>query len=153
MAGKRNPSSAGASAPTPAGDGAKAVDPNVALFASYMKADAQKERDAKKAAREARQQAEAATKLVADKDAAAAEVKRLRGREGVSAEQRAAADDAYKAALAAVVAAETGSAPAWAPPPAEPEAEPEPEADPEVDAEPEPTAAAVDDPAEADAAG
>ena len=46
------------------------------------------------------------------KDAAAAEVKRLRGSDGAPPpSRRAAADAAYKAALAAVVAAETGEAP------------------------------------------
>ncbi len=100
----------------PAPDASAGVDPNVALFASYMRDGEQRERKAKKAAREDRLKAEAAASLVAVKDAAAAEVKRLRGREGVSAEQRGAADAAYRDALAAVVAAETGEAPAWAPP-------------------------------------
>ncbi len=109
------------------------VDPNVALFASYVRDAEQRERDAKKAARVARQEAESTQNLVVAKDAAAAEVKRLRGREGVSAEQRAAADAAYREALAAVVAAETGTAPAWAPPPA---SEVQTDSDPEMAAEP-----------------
>ncbi|MBA3282523.1 MAG: hypothetical protein H0U29_09860, partial [Acidimicrobiia bacterium] len=103
--------------PPPVGSG---VDPDLALFASYVRDEEQREREEKKAAREARRQADTDRQLVAAKDTAAAEVKRLRGREGVSAEQRATADATYRDALAAVVAAETGSVPAWAPP-AEPE--------------------------------
>lgn len=99
--------------PVPATSG---IDPDLALFASYVRDEEQRERDTKRAAREARRQADASQQLVAAKDTAAAEVKRLRGREGVSAEQRATADATYRDALAAVVAAETGSVPAWAPP-------------------------------------
>lgn len=95
---------------------ASGVDPDLALFASYVRDEEQRERDEKRAAREARRQADADKQLVAVKDSAAAEVKRLRGRAGVSAEQRAAADADYRDALAAVVAAETGAVPAWAPP-------------------------------------
>ena len=113
-------------APTSEPSDSAGVDPNVALFASYMRGGEQRERDAKAAAREDRLKAEAAASLVAVKDAAAAEVKRLRSREGVSAEQRAAADASYRDALAAVMAAETGETPAWAPPAPEPEPEPEP---------------------------
>ena len=99
------------------------IDPDLALFASYVRDEEQRERSTKRAAREARQRAEAAEKLEAVKDAAAHEVKWLRGREGVSGAERAAADAAYRDALAAVVAAETGEAPAWAPPPVAPEVE------------------------------
>lgn len=127
---KRGGSQAPVASPPAAGG---AVDPNVALFASYMRDDAKRARDAKAAERQARQEAEAVSNLIAAKDAAAAEVKRLRGREGVSAEQRAQADGAYKSALAAVVAAETGTAPAWAPP--EPAVEDPAEAGSEGDAE------------------
>lgn len=119
---------------TPASAG---VDPNVALFASYMKDEEQRGRDAKRAARQARQEAEAEQHLTAVKDAAAAEVKRLRGRTGVSAEERTAADVAYRDALAAVVAAETGQAPAWAPPTPAEETEPTADAEPTAEAEPE----------------
>lgn len=144
---------------------AKEIDPDVARFAAYVREQEQREKATRRAEREARQQADATRSLVAAKDAAAAEVKRLRGREGVSPEERAAADAAYREALAAVVAAETGEAPAWAPPPTEVEADPaaegsdgaEPEASDEAgdgsgdDAEPEAadTAPAPDD----DAAG
>jgi len=107
-----------------------AIDPDVALFASYMREQADKEKADKRAAREARAEADQVQTLVAAKDAAAAEVKRLRGREGVSAEERTAADVAYREALAAVVAAETGEAPTWAPP-APPDPEPAAEADAE----------------------
>ena len=102
--------------PTPTVPGSPGVDPALALFASYVRGEEQRERDAKRAARKDREKAQAADLLLASKDAAAADVKRLRGREGVSAEQRAAADAAYRDALAALVAAETGEAPAWAPP-------------------------------------
>ncbi len=93
------------------------VDPDVALFASYVRAEQDRERQAKRAAREERRQADQAASLMAAKDAAAAEVKRLRGAGGVNAEQRAAAESAYREALAAVVATETGETPTWAPEP------------------------------------
>ena len=102
--------------PAPTVPGSPGVDPALAHFASYVRGEEQRERDTKRAAREDREKANAADLLVASKDAAAADVKRLRGREGVSAEQRAAADAAYRDALAALVASETGEAPAWAPP-------------------------------------
>lgn len=105
------------------------------LFAEFVRAEEQKERDAKKAARDERRKADEQSQLVKAKEEAAALVKRLRGSDRATAEQKAEADAAYKAALAAVVAAETGETPTWAPAPeAEPEAEaeagePEPEAD------------------------
>lgn len=102
----------------------KVVDPAVAAFASFVRGEESKEREAKKAARAERQKADEAIRLVAAKDAAAAEVKRLRSRTGVSPEERAAVDEAYRVALAAVVASETGSAPAWAPVVAEDEPDP-----------------------------
>lgn len=92
------------------------ADPALAAFASFVRGEEAKEREAKRAAKRERAEAEAHDRLVAAKDAAAAEVKRLRDR-NAPAEQRAAADAAYREALAAVVAAETGTAPAWAPPP------------------------------------
>lgn len=104
------------------------ADPaDLELFASFVRSEEQKERDAKKAARDERRKADEQNKLVKAKEDAAALVKRLRGSEHATAEQKAEADAAYKAALAAVVAAETGEAPAWAPPPAEPEPEPDAE--------------------------
>jgi colicin import membrane protein len=93
------------------------------LFASFVRSEEQKERDAKKAARDQRRQADERNQLVKAKEDAAALVKRLRGSDRATAEQKAEADAAYKAALAAVVAAETGEAPAWAPPPTEESAE------------------------------
>lgn len=99
----------------PSGDASPGVDPNLALFASYVREDREKERAAKQAARAERRKEEEAATLVAAKDAAAAEVKRLRSRTGVSPEERVAAEAAYRDALAAVVATETGEAPAWAP--------------------------------------
>lgn len=117
------------------------VDPNLALFASYVADDRKKAQAAKRAAKEERRQAQEAQNLVETKDRAAAEVKRLRGRESATTEERAAADIAYREALAAVVAAETGETPTWAPEPAsEPEPEPEPASEsgsesPAVDAE------------------
>ncbi len=112
---------------------------DLAAFSNFIRSQEQAERDAKKAARDERRKADDRNRLVKAKEDAAAEVKRLRTREGASAEQKAAADEAYKAALAAVVAAETGEAPAWAPAPA-PEAEVEVEvevvAGAEADVEP-----------------
>lgn len=134
---------------------AKEIDPDVARFAAYVREQEQAEKAAKRADREARQQADATKTLVAAKDAAAAEVKRLRAREGVSPEERAAADATYREALAAVVAAETGEAPAWAPPPsAEPEPEPEAAAD-EATAEgaADPADEATGEPSDGDDAG
>ena len=63
--------------PPPVGSG---VDPDLALFASYVRDEEQRQRDAKREARQARRQADADQQLVAAKDTAAAEVKRLRGR-------------------------------------------------------------------------
>lgn len=126
MARKHQKGKGPASGTDPSGTEPPGIDPDVALFASYMRDEEQRERDAKRAAREARRQADAAQGLAATKDVAAAEVKRLRGRQGVSAEQRAAADAAYRDALAAVVGAETGATPAWAPPSPSPEAGPGP---------------------------
>jgi hypothetical protein len=92
-----------------------AVDPDVARFASLMRAEERREREAKAAARQERRRADEHARLERAKDEAAAEVKRLRGSSRATAAERAAADEAYKAALAALVAAETGEAPAWAP--------------------------------------
>ena len=92
------------------------------LFAQFVRDEAKKERDAKKAARDERRQADEHNQLVKAKEDAAALVKRLRGSERATAEEKAEADAAYKAALAAVVAAETGESPTWAPPAPEPDA-------------------------------
>lgn len=122
------------------------ADPaDLELFASFVRSEEQKERDAKKAAREQRRQVDEQAQLVKTKEDAAALVKRLRASDHATAEQKAEADAAYKAALAAVVAAETGEAPAWAPPAPEPEAAPEREA--EAEAVPEPEAEADAEPA------
>lgn len=111
------------------------VEANLALFASYVKDDRAKAKAARKAEQQARKEADAARKVVDDKDAAAARLKAIRSRSGVSAEERSEAEEAYRRALAAVVAAETGEAPAWAP-----ETEPEPEtADNPEGAEPSPS--------------
>ena len=106
------------------------------LFASFVRDEERKEREAKKAARDERRQADEHGRLVKAKEDAAALVKRLRSSARATAEQKVEADAAYKAALAAVVAAETGTAPAWAPPAPEPE----------------PEAPAAEDPAEEDPA-
>ena len=87
---------------------AATVDPNVVLFAAWVKANEDKEREAKAAARESQRKADAENALVAAKDAAAAEVKRLRTSDKATAADRAAAEAAYRDALAAVVAAESG---------------------------------------------
>lgn len=122
---------------TPATNDASAtIDPNVALFASYVEDDRRRARDAKREAREQRRRADDAKRLVDAKDAAAAELKRLRSRGGASAEDRAAAEAAYRDALAAVVEAETGTPPAWAPPPPEPPASTGPEGSTGGDDEP-----------------
>ncbi|MCB0971510.1 MAG: hypothetical protein KDA97_08345 [Acidimicrobiales bacterium] len=91
---------------------------DLALFASFVRSEERKAKDEKRRARDERRQAGEHQRLVQAKDAAAAEVKRLRSSDRATAEQRAAADDAYRVALAAVVAHETGAAPEWAPPPA-----------------------------------
>ena len=113
------------------------------LFAAFVRSEEQAERTAKTEARAQRRQADEVGRLQKAKEAAAAEVKRLRASDRATAEEKAAADAAYKAALAAVVAAETGEAPTWAPPPTD-AAEP---ATPEAPEEPEDQA-----PAEADEA-
>ncbi|WP_421119929.1 hypothetical protein ACE2AJ_00790 [Aquihabitans daechungensis] len=131
------------------------ADPaDLEAFASFVRSEEQKERDAKKAARDERRKADQQSQLVKAKEDAAALVKRLRGSDRATAEQKAEADAAYKAALAAVVAAETGEAPAWAPPEPEPETEPEPEveAEPQAEVETEPPAEADQEAAEPEAA-
>lgn len=123
---------------------------DLALFASFVRSEERKERDAKHAAKEERRKAGEHQRLVQAKDDAAALVKRLRGSERATADEKAAADLAYKEALAALVAHETGAAPEWAPPApveAEPEAEPEATTDDDGDADEavaEPDAAAPD---------
>lgn len=107
---------------------------DLALFASFVRSEERKERDAKHAAKEERRKVGEHQRLIQAKDDAAALVKRLRGSERATAEEKAAADLAYKEALAALVAHETGTAPEWAPP--APEPEPEAAAEPDADAEP-----------------
>lgn len=94
----------------------EASEADLELFASFVKAEERKEREAKAAAKAERRQADEHARLVTAKEDAAALVKRLRSSDRATAEEKAAADAAYKAALAAVVAAETGEAPTWAPP-------------------------------------
>lgn len=93
------------------------VESDLSVFAGRVVAEKARRRDDQRARREAKRHAEDRARLLAAKDAAAAGVKRLRGRDGISAVQRAEADAAYRDALAAVVAAETGQAPSWAPTP------------------------------------
>lgn len=120
------------------------ADPaDLELFASFVRSEEQKERDAKKAARDERRKAEEQSQLVKAKEDAAALVKRLRGSDRATAEQKAEADAAYKTALAAVVAAETGETPTWAPAVEIADAEPEAATESEAPSE---------DPPEADAA-
>ena len=92
-----------------------AGDPDVALFAAWMRKEDRRERDARRQAKETRRLEESARALTSTKDAAAAEVKRLRASTSATPEQRAAAEAAYCEALAAVVAAETGEALTLAP--------------------------------------
>ena len=103
----RRPPEAEISADTP-------VDPDVARFAARTWQQEAEERDRKRAAREARQREEEHQTLTAAKDAAARDVKRLRMQEHVKASDAAAAEGAYRKALADLIAFETGSAPAWA---------------------------------------
>ena len=129
--------------------GAPQPDPNLALFASYVRDDRKRSQEAKRAAREDRRRAEEAQQLVKAKDDAAAEVKRLRSRSNATADERAAADAAYRDALAAVVAEETGERPAWAPAdatePSDADAEPDAPAG-SVDADPDPEQPDADQP-------
>ncbi len=114
-----------------------AVESDLSVFAGRVAAEKARRRDDQRAKREAKRHAEDLARLVAAKDVAAGAVKRLRGRDGVTAAQRTEADAAYRNALAAVVAVETGQAPAWAVVPTEPDPEdPTPPGD-------------VDDPADA----
>ncbi len=106
----------------PTGAPPRSSDPALSAFAAFVRGEEEKEREAKRSAKRERAEAEAHDRLVAAKDSAAAEVKRLRDR-GAPAEARAAADLAYREALSALVASETGEAPAWAPVPTEGEDE------------------------------
>jgi hypothetical protein len=92
-----------------------AVDPNVALFAARVREEQAREKAEKRAAREARRAVEEHQRLVDAKEAAAAELKRLRRQGGAGAERVARADAVYRAALAALITNETGEAPPWAP--------------------------------------
>lgn len=117
------------------------VAADLELFASFVRDDERREREAKAAAKAERRAANERRALGQAKDDAAAALKRLRGRDGVDPAERAAAEEAYRQALAAVVAAETGEAPTWAPaaeeaPAPEPEAEPEPVPEAEPDGSP-----------------
>jgi colicin import membrane protein len=87
------------------------VDPNLALFASWMKEEQEREREEKRRAKAERAKAERERALRKAKDDAAAEVKRLRSSPTATAEEKAAADAAYRAALEALVAAESGEEP------------------------------------------
>ncbi len=102
-------------APTAGPGPVRKSDPDLALFADWVRSEETKVRDAKKAAREARKEVEAGEALAKNKETAAAEVKRLRTSSRATTEDRAAADAAYREALAAVVANETGETPDWAP--------------------------------------
>jgi DNA-binding transcriptional regulator YiaG len=92
------------------------IDPDVARFAARTFQQQAAERDAKRAEREARQREEEHQQLLATKDAAVAEVKRLRTRDHVKRDDAAAAEAAYRLALANLIEFETGSAPGWAGP-------------------------------------
>lgn len=99
---------------------AAAASADLELFASFVRSEEARERDAKRAARDQRRQADELARLVKAKEDAATEVKRLRASDHASAADKADADKRYKEALAAVVASETGESPTWAPPTTEP---------------------------------
>ena len=103
--------------------GSKEVDPNLALFASWVRDEEKRERDERRNAKAVKDEERKAQDLVRAKDDAAADLKRLRNSSSATGEQKAAAEARYREALAAVVTVETGEAPEWAPPPAEPPAE------------------------------
>lgn len=93
------------------------VDPNLALFANWVREEEKRERDARRSAKAVKDEERKAQDLARAKDEAAAQLKRVRQSPSAGAEEKAAAEAGYRQALAAVVAAETGSAPDWAPPP------------------------------------
>lgn len=103
--------------------GAKGVDPNLALFASWVRDEEKRERDERRSAKAVKDEERKAQELVRAKDDAAADLKRLRNSSRATAEEKAAAEAKYREALAAVVTAETGEAPEWAPPPSGPTAD------------------------------
>ena len=78
------------------------------LFASFVKAEETKERENKRQAQEQRRLANVHQALIDAKDKAAAEVKRIRAKEHSKPEERAAADEAYRDALGALMAHESG---------------------------------------------
>ncbi len=90
------------------------VDPDVAEFAARIRQQQVAGRDQKRAERESRRRAEEHQRLAAAKDAAAADVKRLRTQPRVTPSQTAEADAAYRAALGRLIEYETGDPPAWA---------------------------------------
>lgn len=81
------------------------------LFASFIKAEETKERENKRQAQEQRRLANVHQTLIDAKDKAAAEVKRIRAKEHSKPEERAAADEAYRNALGALMAHESGESP------------------------------------------
>lgn len=101
--------------------GDKGVDPNLALFAAWSRQEDERERESRRAAKRVKDEERKAQDLAKAKDSAAAELKRIRNDGRATAEQKTAADTAYREALAAVVAIETGTTPEWAPPAAAPE--------------------------------
>ncbi|MCU1354404.1 MAG: hypothetical protein JWM05_3613 [Acidimicrobiales bacterium] len=113
MARRRRPVAPSTAAPAAGGP----IDPDVALFAARVRAQQERERAEKRAAREERQRVDEHARLLTAKDAAATELKRLRQRDRTSADDVARADATYRTALAALITHETGQAPAWAPPP------------------------------------
>lgn len=117
------------------------VHPDVARFAARVMEQQAADRERKREGREARAREEQHQRLIADKDAAAGAVKRLRSREHVPPGEAAAAEAAYRQALATLISFETGAAPAWAGA-AEPEAGPEPDAEDPPGPGPEPEAVA-----------
>lgn len=87
----------------------------MARFATRTREQQVADRQRKQAKREQRQRAEEHERRIATKDAAAAAVKRLRAAPRSTADETAAADAAYRVALADLIAFETGTLPAWAP--------------------------------------
>ena len=91
------------------------IDPAVALFAQRHQQGIEREKEKQRQRAAEQRKAGEHDRLVAAKDQAVAEMKRINRSPGASQEDRDAADAAYRAATADLIAQETGERPDWAP--------------------------------------
>lgn len=105
--------------------GSVAIDPAVALFAQRHKESIERDKAVQRERAAERLRATEHERLVAAKDAAVSEMKRLNRSTVATAEQKAEAEALYRAATADLIHHETGERPEWAPAAAAPTEQPE----------------------------